>query len=147
MMSRQQVVSKPYSYPLRKSRIKMPLVKVRVAVSNLQTGRMVSFEETCRIDTGFDSDLFVPEYHISEAQSVGVTPSSSNITLADGQKVPTRICLGHITNINGFVFPQPGIEVLLYLRGNPPYGFLGLGVLKSWLVKLDGPKQCFDVYC
>jgi len=146
-----RVVSKPYSYPpsrtLGRDLGGIPLIKVRVSIHNPRSGSMTSFDEICWLDTGFDGDVFVPESHVSDARIAGVTPSMARIRLADGTLAISKLCLGYIASIDGFTFPSPGIEVQLYMRGSPPYGLLGLGVLKNWVTKLDGPNQFFDVYC
>jgi len=107
--------------------------------------RQVPIDFNCRIDTGFDGGVLIPQWHLSEAESIGIQPSITNMTLADGSKIPVYVFAAHIQEIEGKSLPSPGLPVLLVMCGKGKTVLLGMDTLKNSTILFDGPSQAFTL--
>jgi len=123
-----------------------PFVRVRIAIINPRTGKVVNFEERCWVDTGFDGGIHVPNFRRSEAMTVGIDPKLMTLTLAGGVRVPGYACLAFLQQIEKYEIPSPGIETELIIQGTQDYGLVGLEILKNWIAQFDGPKETLSFY-
>jgi hypothetical protein len=83
----------------------------------------------------------IPFWHKDELQSINVEPRFTNITVADGSKIPALVCAAHVQEIDSHSFPMPGKPVLLVMCGNWPGALLGMDTLKYGKILFDGPRQ------
>jgi len=120
-------------------------VRIVGAIQNPQNMRRTPLDFECRIDTGFDGGILVPHWYRSDAQTIGVEPSITNITLADGSKIPAYVCAAYIHKIDTYTFPPPGKTAILVMCGNRKRELLGMDALKHCSVLFDGPKQTFTI--
>lgn len=120
-------------------------IRIRGAIQNPQNMRQTPLDFECRIDTGFDGGIMVPHWYRSDAQIIGVEPSITNITLADGSKIPAYVCVAYLHNIDTYAFPPPGKPTILVMCGNRKAELLGMDALKNCTVLFDGPKQTFAI--
>jgi len=129
----------------KKYKKKKAYVRVKGIIQNPVTIRQTPLDFECRIDTGFDGGILVPHWYRSDAQSIKVEPSVTNITLADGSKTPAYVCAAYIQNIDKYTFPPPGKPVTLVMCGNRKGKLLGMGTLKYCSILFNGPKQTFTI--
>lgn len=129
----------------KKYKKKSARVRIAGVIQNPQNMRQTPLDFECRIDTGFDGGIMVPHWFRSDAQSIGIEPSITNITLADGSKTPAYVCAAHIHKINGHSFSLPGKTAMLVMCGNRKGKLLGMDALKHCSVLFDGPKQAFTI--
>ena len=120
-------------------------VRIKGIIQNPETIRQTPLDFECQIDTGFDGGIFVPHWYRSDAQSIKVEPRLTNITLADGRKVPAYVCAAYMQNIDSYTFPPPGRPVMLVMCGNRKGHLLGMDALKYCSILFDGPKQTFTI--
>ena len=115
---------------------------VRVAgyIPGLET-RQFSFELECRIDTGFDGGIFIPSRYKSDLDIIGVEPSISNVTLADGSKIAAYICAAYILKMDKCAFLPPGKPIEVIICGIREGQLLGMDTLKYCTAFFDGINQ------
>jgi predicted aspartyl protease len=123
-----------------------PFLRVRITISNPETGRVNSFEQECWIDTGFSGGIHIPLSRKSEAELVDVTPKPTKLALAGGVEVPGYACLGSLTKIEKHDLPGLGIETELLMQGNAPHGLVGLEILKKYNASFNGPTQTIELF-
>jgi len=87
----------------------------------------------------------IPYWHKDEIQSINVEPRPTNITIADGNKIPALVCAVHIQEIDTHSFPMPGRPVMLVMCGNWSGMLLGMDALKHSTILFDGPKQAYTM--
>lgn len=116
-------------------------IKIKGAVINPQNARQVPLDCDCRIDTGFDGGLLIPLWHRKEIEDIDVEPRITNMTVADGTKVPALVCVAHLQEIDSHVLPMPGRDVMLVMCGDRPGVLLGMDTLRHSTILFDGPKQ------
>ena len=121
-------------------------IRGRVAIVNYSDLRTIAITKDLMLDTGFTGGIHIPIFHLSDAKLIGVEPRPSVIRLGGGRKEADFVCLGHVEEIDGYVFPRPGIETEIHLHGNEQHGYVGLDVLKEWLTKFDGPKSVVSIF-
>jgi len=129
----------------KKYKNKSAKVRIVGAIQNPENMRQTPLDFECRIDTGFDGGIMVPHWYRSDAQTIGVEPSVTNITLADGSKIPAYVCAAYIHEIDKHSFSHPGKTVILVMCGNRKGELLGMDALKHCSVLFDGPKQAFTI--
>ena len=129
----------------KKCKKKSARVRIAGVIQNPQNMRQTPLDFECRIDTGFDGGIMVPHWFRSDAQSIGIEPSITNITLADGRKISAYVCAAYIHTINGHSFSLPGKTAILVMCGNRRGKLLGMDALKYCSVLFDGPKQAFMI--
>lgn len=126
-----------------------PFLPVRVVVRNPDTARQSSFDVTCRVDTGFSHDIWLPHGYLPEIQRVGVRIYESRrpFTTAEGQLSTNPLCcLANVERVHNYVFPSPGIEINLMICRNPNAPSLfGLRLLSKWIAEFDGPQQLLSL--
>ena len=120
-------------------------IRVKGAILNPETVRQIPLDFECQIDTGFDGGILVPDSYRLDAESISVEPSITNITLADGSKVPAYVCVAYIQGIDAHSLPLPGKPVVLVMCGNRKSELLGMDTLKYCTVLFDGPGQAFTM--
>jgi len=123
-----------------------PFVNVKITIFNSQTNRMTSFNEKCWVDTGFSGGLHVPMFRKSEADTIGVAPKPTTLTLGGGVRAPGYVCYARLVQIEGYDLPVPGLETELIMQGNLKHGLVGLDVLKRWIATFNGPSQTLEFY-
>lgn len=129
----------------RNYRNRKAYIRVKGAIVNPETMRQVPLDFECRIDTGFDGGILVPDLYRMDARSVGVEPSITNITLADGSRIPAYVCVAYLQEIEECSLPLPGKPVLVVICGNRKGELLGMDTLKYCSVLFDGPGQAFTM--
>jgi len=129
----------------RKYKNKSAYIRIEGAIRNPQNMRQTPLHFECRIDTGFDGGIIVPHWYRSDAQTIGVEPGITNITLADGSQIPAYICVAHLHKIDTYTFPPPGKPTILVMCGNRKGELLGMDALKYCSVLFDGPKQTLTI--
>jgi len=129
----------------KKYKNKKAYIKVKGAILNPETMRQIPLDFECRIDTGFDGGILIPKWYRPDAKSIGVEPSITNITLADGSKIPAYVCVAHIQQIDTCSLPLPGKPVVLVMCGSREGELLGMDALKYCTVFFDGPGQAFTM--
>jgi predicted aspartyl protease len=129
----------------KKYKNKKAYIKVKGAILNPETMRQVPLDFECRIDTGFDGGILVQNPYKLDAKSIGVEPRITNITLADGSKIPAYVCVAHIQVIDTCSLPLPGKPVVLVMCGSRKGELLGMDALKYCTVFFDGPGQAFTM--
>lgn len=107
--------------------------------------RQIPLDCECRIDTGFDGGIMIPYWHKDEIQSIDVEPRLTNITVADGSKIPAFVCAVYIHEIDSCSFSMPGRAVMLVMCGNWSGVLLGMDTLKYSKILFDGPNQEFTM--
>jgi len=126
-------------------RKKAAYITIEGTIPNPQTAAQVPLRFECRIDTGFDGGVLVPVRYKSDTQSIGVRPTITNMTLADGQKINVYVCAAYLQAIEKCVFESPGKPILLVMCGLREGQFLGMDALKYCTILFDGPKQNFTI--
>lgn len=124
---------------------KSAYVNIEGIIQNPRNMRQTPLNFECRIDTGFDGGIFVPHWVRSDAQTIGVEPSITNLILADGSKIPVYVCAAHLRKIDTHVYSSPGKPVMLVMGGNRKGKLLGMDALKHCSVLFDGPSQAFEI--
>ena len=137
-MAARNSISKNYSN-------KRAYLKVKGVIQNPVNLRQVPLDFECRIDTGFDGGIMVPHWHLSDAQSIGIEPSITNIILADGRRIPAYVCVVHLQEIETYNIPPPGIPMILVMCGSRKGTLLGMDLLKNHVISFDGPNQAFTL--
>jgi hypothetical protein len=120
-------------------------IRVKGAIVNPETTRQVPLDFKCRIDTGFDGGILIPNLYRFDARSVGVEPSITSITLADGSRIPAYVCVAYLHEIETCSLPPPGKPVLVVMCGNRKGELLGMDALKYCTILFDGPGQAFTM--
>jgi predicted aspartyl protease len=129
----------------KKYRNKRAYVKVRGAIINPITTRQIPLDCECRIDTGFDGGIMLPLWQLNELRAINIEARLTNITVADGSKVPAYVCVAHIQEIENHPFPMPGRPVMLVMCGNKEGVLLGMDSLKYSTILFDGPNQAYTM--
>lgn len=129
----------------KKYRKKAAFIRIKGVIQNPQNLLQTPLDFECRIDTGFDGGIFIPHWYRSDAKTIGVEPTITNITLADGSKVPAYVCVAHLQKIDKFTFPTPGKQTILVMCGDRKGELLGMDALKHCTILFDGPKQAFTM--
>lgn len=124
---------------------KKAFIEVKGVIRNPQNLRQVPLTVKCRIDTGFDGGMLVPHWHLSDAKSVGVNPTVTNIVMADGRKVTAYVCVAHLQEIEANTLPAPGIPIILVMCGSRKGNLLGMDSLKAGIISFDGLAQAFTL--
>lgn len=143
-MNRRLIVGKPYTRAPR-IRTTVPFVTVGIVVLNFNTNQQTSFDQRCWVDTGFDGGVQVPQFIQSDLMTIGVEARHTGVTLSGGVPDTGLVCHAYIQHIENHMFPAPGIETELLIRGQEP-AYLGLDVLKIWVTEFDGPRQMLSIY-
>jgi len=121
-------------------------VRMKCVIQNPQTASQVPLDfSTCRIDTGFDGGVLVPQWHRSDAEVAGVEPRITNLTLADGSRIPAYVCAVFLQSVDDITFAPPGRPMILVMCGNRRSPLLGMGALKYCTILFDGPNQRFTI--
>lgn len=114
-------------------------VMVRGYIINRRTLQQCPFTIECLVDTGFSSGLFADENLRADALVIGVNPSLTNISLANGRPISAYICEAYIEGIESYNFSPPGKKVPLYMASrNKKY--IGMEALKYWVTNFNGPQ-------
>jgi len=129
----------------KKYKKKRAYVKIKGVIQNPVTAHQTPLDFECRIDTGFDGGILVPLWLRSDAQSIKVEPRVTDLTLADGRKIPVYVCVAYIQSIDTYTFPLPGKPVRLVMCGNRRGKLLGMDALEYCSILFDGPKQAFTI--
>lgn len=124
---------------------KKAYLKVKGIIQNPVNLRQIPLNFESRVDTGFDGGLLIPYWHVSNAQSIGIEPTLTNITLAGGRKIAAYVCVGYIQMIENHTLPDPGIPVMLVMCGNRDGSLLGMDALKNQIIAFNGPLQSFTL--
>lgn len=120
-------------------------VRVRGIVPNPENARQFPFEAECLIDTGFYGGVYLPDSFLSDAKTIGVTPTPTNITLADGSEIVAHVCAAYLLQIEDHKFNWPGKPIFLVIYGNKSDELIGMNSLKHFPVLFDGPNSCFTI--
>jgi len=126
-------------------RNKRAYVKVKGAIINPITTRQIPLDCECRIDTGFDGGIMLPFWHMDELRDINVEARPTNITVADGRKVPAYVCVAHIQELENHPFLMPGRPVMLVMFGKLEGVLLGMDSLKYTTILFDGPNQAYTM--
>jgi predicted aspartyl protease len=129
----------------RKYTDKKAFIKIKGAIINEVNGRQLPLDCDCRVDTGFDGGIMIPFWRKQEIESISVQPRPTNITIADGSKIPAFVCAAHIQEIENHTFPSPGRPVMLVMCGNWAGVLLGMDALKQSTILFDGPRQQYTM--
>lgn len=130
---------------VKKYRKKSAYIRIEGIVSNPQTAAQVPLRFECRVDTGFDGGVLVPVRYKPDTEAIGVTPAITNVTLADGNKIPAYVCAAYLQAVDKHVFKSPGKPVTLIMCGFREGQMLGMDALKYCTIVFDGPKQDFTI--
>jgi len=114
-------------------------------IPNPQSSQQIPFRFECRIDTGFDGGIFVQEADAIDLRMIGIEPTVTNIKLADGRRIPARICAAYLQRIEDCSFPPPGKPVKYVFCGGTRNKLLGMDALRYCIAYLDGPKQSLEL--
>lgn len=129
----------------KKYREKHAYIRIAGIIPNPLTAAQVPLNFECRIDTGFDGGILVGVRYKSDAETIGIQPRLTNITLADGSKTPAYVCVAYIQAIEESAFTPPGKPVLLVMCGIRERQLMGMDALKYYTILFDGPKQAFTI--
>jgi len=140
------LTQKPQRAAIRKNyRNKSAFIEIEGIIPNPLTLAQVPLRFECRIDTGFDGGIFVPVRYKSDSEAIGVKPTVTNITLADGSKTPAYVCAAYLQAIDKRGFESPGKPVILVMCGFREGKMLGMDALKYCTILFDGPNQNFTM--
>lgn len=133
-MTDEKTIEKPY-------KDERAYLKIKGIIQNPQTMGQTPIDVEGRIDTGFDGGLFVPISYKSDLEIIKVIPRKTNITLADGRKIPAEVCFAYVQQIDNIELPAPGLPISLVICGDLRGHLIGMNFLKNCITRLEGPSQ------
>jgi predicted aspartyl protease len=120
-------------------------MQVKGVIPNPVNGRQTPFNVKCLIDTGFYGGVFLPNSYLLDIKSIGIEPTATTITLADGSEIVANVCAAYLQEIENYTFALPGKPIFVVIFGNEPGEVLGMNTLQHFSILFDGPNQRYIV--